>query len=147
MKRPSGLDYKGLVGWEGHVMFFGEAERIAREAESAMGGLLRSAEMCRQSGLPVEIVSAGGTVSYRTTGRLPGVTEIQLGGGVLMDAFYQKRGVSLEPYTAGSTVLGMVVVGVPRDEINPDDVLIASADSSSCPLGSLAPVCRWVPLA
>ncbi|MGQ9571721.1 MAG: DSD1 family PLP-dependent enzyme [Dehalococcoidia bacterium] len=92
-----GLDYRGLMGWEGHVMFFEEAERIARESESAVGKLVRSAEMCRQAGLPVEMVSAGGTVSYRTVGRLPGITEIQAGGGVLMDAFYEKRGVPLEP--------------------------------------------------
>jgi D-serine deaminase-like pyridoxal phosphate-dependent protein len=109
-----GLDYKGLMGWEGHVMFFEEAERIAREAEAAVTGLLRSAEMCRQARLPVEIVSAGGTVSYRTTGRLPGVTEIQAGGGVLMDAFYQKRGVPLEP---SLTVLTTVISRKPQRAI------------------------------
>jgi len=34
--------------------------------------------------------------------------------------------VDVYPYTAGSTVLGMVVAGASRDEVNPDEILIAS---------------------
>ena len=37
------------------------------------------------SGLPCPIVSAGGTGSYIYTIKVPGVTEIQAGGGVFMD--------------------------------------------------------------
>jgi D-serine deaminase-like pyridoxal phosphate-dependent protein len=101
-----GLEFRGFMGWEGHVMFSEDEAEIARQAEEAVGGLLRSAEMCHRAGLPVSVVSAGGTVSYRTTGRMAGVTEVQAGGGVLMDAFYQRRGVPLEP---SLTVLTTVI--------------------------------------
>lgn len=101
-----GLEFAGLMGWEGHVMFSEDAGEIARQAEEAVGGLVRSAELCRKAGLPVKVVSAGGTVSYRTTARIPGVTEVQAGGGVLMDAFYRRRGVPLEPsLTVMTTVI------------------------------------------
>lgn len=107
----AGLEYRGLMGWEGHVMSLEDGEEIARRAREAVAGLTRSAEMCRSAGLPVEVVSAGGTVSYRTTGGVPGVTEVQAGGGVLMDAFYQRRGVPLKP---ALTVLTTVVSRRPQ---------------------------------
>ena len=70
--------------------------------------------MCRSAGLPVEVVSAGGTITYRATGGVPGVTEVQAGGGVLMDAFYQRRGVPLEP---ALTILVTVVSRRPQRAI------------------------------
>jgi D-serine deaminase-like pyridoxal phosphate-dependent protein len=41
--------------------------------------------MCRQAGLPVEIVSAGGTGTYYATAYEPSITEIQAGGGIFGD--------------------------------------------------------------
>jgi D-serine deaminase-like pyridoxal phosphate-dependent protein len=110
----AGLQYRGLMGWEGHVMSLEDAEEIARRAREAVAGLTRSAEMCRAAGLPVEVVSAGGTITYRATGSVPGVTEVQAGGGVLMDAFYQRRGVPLEP---ALTILTTVVSRRPQRAI------------------------------
>jgi D-serine deaminase-like pyridoxal phosphate-dependent protein len=106
-----GLQYRGLMGWEGHVMSLEDSEEIARRAREAVSGLIRSAEMCRSAGLPVEVVSAGGTITYRATGSVSGITEIQAGGGVLMDAFYQRRGVPLEP---ALTILTTVVSRRPQ---------------------------------
>ena len=108
-----GLAFRGLMGWEGHVMIFEDAERIARESEAAVRGLVESAEMCLSARLPVEVISAGGTVSYWISGRL-GLTEVQAGGGVLMDAFYLKRGVPLEP---SLTILATVVSRKPNRAI------------------------------
>jgi D-serine deaminase-like pyridoxal phosphate-dependent protein len=41
-----------------------------------------------EAGLVCPIVSAGGTGSYQITARLPGLTELQAGGGIFMDLFY-----------------------------------------------------------
>jgi D-serine deaminase-like pyridoxal phosphate-dependent protein len=41
--------------------------------------------------LPCGIVSAGGTGSFATTVTCPGVTEVQAGGLIFMDAFYRTR--------------------------------------------------------
>jgi D-serine deaminase-like pyridoxal phosphate-dependent protein len=45
--------------------------------------------MCRDAGLPVEIVSCGGTGTYWLSATQPGVTEIQAGGGVFCDVHYR----------------------------------------------------------
>jgi D-serine deaminase-like pyridoxal phosphate-dependent protein len=110
----AGLEYRGLMAWEGHVMSLEDGEEIARQAREAVAGLTKSAEMCRSAGLPVEVVSAGGTITYRATGGVPGVTEVQAGGGVLMDAFYQRRGVPLE---LALTILATVVSRRPQRAI------------------------------
>ena len=55
--------------------------------------LVATAEQCRAAGLPCEIVSCGGTLTYHHTATLPGVTEVQAGGGIFCDMQYRSRGV------------------------------------------------------
>ena len=100
-----GLRYVGLMGWEGHCGSIADAEQRRRAIETAVGGLVESAELCRQAGLPVEIVSCGGTSTFLVTAGIPGVTEVQAGGGIFGDVLYQSRGVD-HPF--GLTVLTTV---------------------------------------
>jgi D-serine deaminase-like pyridoxal phosphate-dependent protein len=69
----SGLRYLGLMAWEGHV------------------------ELCREAGLPVSIVSAGGSGTYYVTAFQPGITEIQAGGAIFCDVSCQSWGVETKP--------------------------------------------------
>lgn len=92
-----GIEFRGLMGWEGHVMHHEDAETIAREATAAVGKLLDSAAACRAAGLHVDWVSCGGTCDYHVVSALPGVTEVQAGSGIFSDVFYRQRGVPLEP--------------------------------------------------
>src|SRR5262249_17432913 len=55
-----------------------------------MGPLIETKTCLEQMGLPVEIVSVGGTGTYSISGRYPGVTEIQAGSYLLMDTDYRK---------------------------------------------------------
>jgi D-serine deaminase-like pyridoxal phosphate-dependent protein len=57
----------------------------------AIADLTESAERCRAAGIPVEIVSCGGSGTYWISAFEPGVTEIQAGGGVLGDLNYRER--------------------------------------------------------
>src|SRR5439155_236659 len=43
----------------------------------------------RVLGSAVDIVSCGGTGTYQTTARLPGITELQAGGGIFCDMMYR----------------------------------------------------------
>jgi D-serine deaminase-like pyridoxal phosphate-dependent protein len=52
---------------------------------AAVGLLGSTKEMMTAAGLPCAIVSAGGTGSFVYTVKVPGVTEIQAGGGIFMD--------------------------------------------------------------
>ncbi len=92
-----GLDFWGLMGWEGHVVRIEDPEAKRQAIEKAVGALVETAELCRQAGLPVAIVSSGGTGSYQITSQIPGVTEIQAGGGVFGDVTYQRWGAGVEP--------------------------------------------------
>ena len=89
-----GVEFRGLLGYEGHCA--SEPDPVARERETraSMDRLTSAAGRMADEGLPVEIVSAGATGTYAITGSIPGVTEVQAGSYVLMDRFH-------EPLTSG----------------------------------------------
>ncbi len=83
-----GLRLRGLMAWEGHTMEI-EDESLRRTAiERAVCLLCESAEQCRQAGIPIEIVSCGGSGTFTVTAHQPGITEIQAGGAVFNDMTY-----------------------------------------------------------
>jgi D-serine deaminase-like pyridoxal phosphate-dependent protein len=88
--REKGMRFRGLMGYQGH----GPRTPPTTETEAACRETLRllieSRNCIQQAGIPVEIVSSGGTGSYWIAGRYPGVTEIQPGSYLLMDTDYRK---------------------------------------------------------
>ncbi len=90
-----GLVFKGVMGWEGHTRRVPTPERKAA-IDKAVGLLVETAELCRRNGLPVEIVSCGGTGTQEWSSLVPGVTEIQAGGIVFNDTWYASLGVTTE---------------------------------------------------
>lgn len=101
-----GLRLRGVMGYEGHVVGMPEAEKeIACRA--AIGRLLETAARLRDDGLPVEIVSAGGTGSFTVTSRIPGVTELQCGTYAVMDILFREQGRA--PFDYAVTVLTTII--------------------------------------
>jgi D-serine deaminase-like pyridoxal phosphate-dependent protein len=92
-----GLRFCGLMSWEGHTLTSGDVDEKRRGIERSVGLLVENAEMCQKDGLPVDIISCGGSGTYMITSAIPGVTEIQAGGGIFCDVTYQGWGVALEP--------------------------------------------------
>jgi D-serine deaminase-like pyridoxal phosphate-dependent protein len=78
------------MGWEGHAVRIADPVEKQRCIGEAVGLLTQTADACRAAGLPVSIVSCGGTGTYWVTARLPGVTEVQAGGGILCDVLYRE---------------------------------------------------------
>jgi 3-hydroxy-D-aspartate aldolase len=101
-----GVVLRGLMGYEGHLQPI--ADRADREVRvrHAMGELVASARLLRDTGLPCDIVSAGGTGSYDIAGRIDGVTEIQAGSYALMDSDYARLDL---PFDQAFWVLGTVI--------------------------------------
>lgn len=97
VQETEGLRYEGLMAWEGHARRVADLAQRRAVIEEAVGLLTHSAEVCRRAGLPVRIVSAGGTGTYHVTASLPGVTEVQAGGGVFGDVASQHWGVGTQP--------------------------------------------------
>jgi D-serine deaminase-like pyridoxal phosphate-dependent protein len=102
----SGIAFRGVMGYEGHLQPVRDREARAGQAAEAMARLVSTAEAIQHEGLPCEVVSGGGTGTYDSSGRVSGVTEIQAGSYVLMDTEYAEVGV---PFEQAFFVLGTVV--------------------------------------
>jgi len=92
----AGLRYMGLMAWEGHTANMTDFDEKRAIIEGCVSALTHSADLCREAGLPVAIVSCGGTSTLRVTPFLPGITEIQAGGGMFNDRAYSGRQVDTE---------------------------------------------------
>jgi D-serine deaminase-like pyridoxal phosphate-dependent protein len=100
-----GLRLQGLTGYEGHCMLEPDREARTTKAHAAMEYLVDIADSLRNAGLPIEIVSAGGTGTWDITSHIPGVTEVQIGSYVFLDA---TRGAYVSGLEVGLTVLATV---------------------------------------
>jgi D-serine deaminase-like pyridoxal phosphate-dependent protein len=101
-----GLRFRGLMGYEGQVLRKPPGTEKEEAAAAAMRPLIETKACLEQMGMPVEIVSVGGTGTYAISGRYPGVTEIQAGSYLLMDTDYQKCCADFHPaLTVLTTVL------------------------------------------
>jgi len=107
--RAAGLEVRGVMGYEGHLMTVADRdERIARVG-AAMEILLGAAE--RVGG---EIVSGGGTGTFDTN---TWCTEIQAGSYTLLDTHYAALDL---PFEIALSVLGTVVSVSPKGWIVAD---------------------------
>lgn len=93
----AGLRYLGLMAWEGHTLGHKETAVKEKAIHHAVGLLIDSAEQCRAVGLPVTIISGGGSGTYKTTPHIQGITEIQAGGAIFSDVAYKSWGVETTP--------------------------------------------------
>ncbi len=98
--RAAGLDVRGVMGYEGHLMMVPErGERLAA-VEASMALLLRA-----HDDVGGDIISAGGTGTFDLHGST-GVTEVQAGSYALMDTHYGQQGL---PFEQALFVVGTVI--------------------------------------
>jgi len=97
VRATAGLRFRGLMGWEGHTRAIAEVDLRHQAITQAMEQLTDTADLCRAAGLPVEIVSGGGSGTYDVTAFHPGMTEVEAGGAIFCDVMYQKLGVQTRP--------------------------------------------------
>jgi len=95
MTLPS-VEFRGVMGWEGHVVSIQDVVEKEDKVKQAITKLTETASLIRSQGIPVEMVSCGGSGSYRFTATMPGVTEIQTGGSVFGDLTYNAWGAGTE---------------------------------------------------
>ena len=84
-----GLRFRGLMGYEGQVLRMQPGPEKEQAVAAALSPLMETKDYLERQGVPVEIVSGGGTGTYSISGRYPGMTEIQAGSYLLMDTEYQ----------------------------------------------------------
>lgn len=88
--------FAGVMSWEGHTVGMAESPERQARIVSACESLVGTAEAVRAAGIPVEIVSAGGTGTYLTSSGIPGVTEVEAGGGIFGDLWYRTFDANVE---------------------------------------------------
>ena len=107
-----GLVFRGLMGYEGHVAHQAEGPDKESACDLAMGTLMKCRRLLAENGIPVEIVSTGGTGSYHLTPRFPAITEFQAGSYLLMDTDYTG---TCKDFERALTVLGTVIGKTERE--------------------------------
>jgi D-serine deaminase-like pyridoxal phosphate-dependent protein len=112
------VEFGGLMGYEGALHGYPDAETKIAAGRKALALLIGTANGIRDAGIPVGTVSCSGTMSYRIAAETPGVTEIQAGGYIFMDLGYRRAGVDFET----SLSLLTTVVSNPR----PDKLIVDS---------------------
>jgi D-serine deaminase-like pyridoxal phosphate-dependent protein len=86
--RTPGVTFMGVMGYEGHLLTVWPLEEKDRQSRDAMNRMVDSVRLIERDGIPVKIVSGGGSGTYMTSGLVEGMTEIQAGGACFLDRFY-----------------------------------------------------------
>jgi len=85
-----GLQYEGLMAWEGHTLRIKDIDEKRAAVEEAVNKLLDTARAIRAADIPVNIISCGGTGTYPLSASVHGITEIEAGGGIYGDLVYSR---------------------------------------------------------
>ena len=108
ISKLKGIEFVGIMGYEGHLLRIENGEEKRKQICDAMSVLAECADKLRLDGLRCDIVSAGGTGSYQISAECPGITELQCGGGIFADPFYL-QGCNVKGLDSALTVLATVV--------------------------------------
>jgi D-serine deaminase-like pyridoxal phosphate-dependent protein len=101
LARGRGLSVRGVMGYEGHLMMVTDPDERRTRVDESMNRLLAAHDL-----VGGDIVSAGGTGTYRLHAERRRVTEVQAGSYALMDTHYARLGF---PFQHACSVLGTVV--------------------------------------
>ena len=89
-----GLRFMGLMGYDGHCTRSCDASDREECSIKANQLLVENRDYIEKTGLKVEIISAGGTYTYKYASKIRGITEIQAGTYLLMDTTFRDAGVA-----------------------------------------------------
>lgn len=129
------LRFAGVMAWEGHTVSMADHGIRREEIVKAIGRLTGAADAVRAAGMPVEIVSCGGSGTYLHAAPQPGVTEVQAGGATMGDGFYRALESPVEP----ALTLVTTVTSRPTE-----DRIIIDAGRRAIDPSQKAPVARGV---
>jgi D-threonine aldolase len=108
LARAKGLEVRGVMGYEGHLMAVEDREHQRAQVAAAMAMLVAA-----HADVGGQIVSAGGTGTYDLHAST-GVNEIQAGSYALMDTAYGKLGL---PFQQALFIVGSVISVRPRHAV------------------------------
>lgn len=83
-----GLRFMGLQGYDGHLQMIADPSERKGKCLEGLAKLIATRRLLESEGIPVEIVTGGGTGTWEYVANYEGVTEIQPGSFLLMDCAY-----------------------------------------------------------
>lgn len=95
LDRP-GLDFRGIQAYEGHVVYTNDFDQRAARVRESMAQAVQTRRLIEDRGIPVGVISGGATSTYRITGLIDGVDEIQAGTYPTMDWRYAELAPEFE---------------------------------------------------
>jgi D-serine deaminase-like pyridoxal phosphate-dependent protein len=101
-----GFNVRGVMGYDGHLQSQSPSRDRDELVRRGCKALADSATSIEGSGIPVGIISTGGTGTHSISGDCPGITDVQVGSYLLMDTRYMNLGA---PFCRALTVLGTVI--------------------------------------
>lgn len=102
-----GLKFRGLMGYDGHLAFVDDLADRDRSSRQAYQVLVDTRDCLTKAGIPIEIVSGGGTGTYKSALAVPGITELQAGTYIFNDTTYRDAG--LADFDCALTILSTVI--------------------------------------
>lgn len=106
LARVAGLEVRGVMGYEGHLMMVADRDRQRHDVAVSVDLLLAAHAL-----VGGEVVSAGGTGTAHLHDR---VSEVQAGSYALMDTHYARLGL---PFQQACWVVGTVIAATPRHAV------------------------------
>ena len=88
--RHSGLRFVGVMAWESHALLLPDPDK-ENAVREALALLAATADLCREAGHAVSVVSGGGTGTFPYCVTQPGLTEVQAGGAIFGDVHYREH--------------------------------------------------------
>lgn len=111
--KNKGLEFLGMQAYGGHLMHITGYEKRKAASRAALARVTETRAMLEKAGFEVNIVSVGGTGTYSMDWDVPGVTEMQPGSYIFMDAHYRsiggKSGATYDDFGCALTVLATVI--------------------------------------
>ncbi|NPV69636.1 MAG: DSD1 family PLP-dependent enzyme [Firmicutes bacterium] len=102
-----GLRFRGIMGYDGHLAFVENKVEQEQRSVQAYEILVAVKNDLIESGIPVEIVSGGGSATYKSACSVHGLTELQAGTYIFNDTTYRDNGLS--EFECALSVLATVV--------------------------------------
>lgn len=102
----AGLNVRGIMGYDGHLQAEEPSTQRDERVRKGCGELAEVAAHLESSGIPVSIVSTGGTGTYSVSAVCPGITDVQVGSFLLMDTRYMNLGAQ---FSRSLSVLATVI--------------------------------------
>jgi D-serine deaminase-like pyridoxal phosphate-dependent protein len=105
----------GVQGYEGHLQHVADLAEKTRRVQDSMQQLTATADLLRSAGFGIQTVTTGGTGTCAICANYPGITEIQPGSFVFLDAAY-RNALGPESRYANALVVLTTVISRPTPQ-------------------------------